>query len=588
MDAAVDGILIWRVDYRQGLGGHAATQRATVALPRLALRTARQIRTAAGVILYFSFVVALFLTVVAIPPLIQLAPRLRLIDVPNPRKVHTVPVPLCGGLAIAAGTLVPVLMWVSLDRSALAYLAGALTILAVGVYDDARPLHYLWKFAGQGVAVALVLAGGISLVHLPFFGMDPAPQWLTWGVTALFIVGVTNAVNLADGLDGLAGGCVLLTLLAVGLLAYGTDGALVLVMSAAMAGAVLGFLRYNTHPASVFLGDAGSMFLGFTSAVMAILLVERFHSALNPALPLLLVGLPIMDTLFVFIRRLAAGQSPFVADRNHLHHQLLAAGFKQMEAVSVIYLVQAAMVGMALLTRYETDAVVVAAFVAISLCVTVPLRWLQASGRRLHQEPPPGQFVERRNTWLRRQVWLPSWSLAGVRYGLGAFLCLGALAPTATPKDFAVLAAIAAGFWVIGTFLFKLGSMVIVRMVMYLAAGFSAYLIASWVDGDRMLTWSVGVYLALLAGLLVIAIRVTRRELFRVTPQDLLILFLALAVPNLSGSDVARYYAREVAAILVVLFYASEFIVAKDEHGRSAIGFASAAALALIGVRGLI
>ncbi|MGZ8410043.1 MAG: glycosyltransferase family 4 protein, partial [Hyphomicrobium sp.] len=253
-----------------------------------------------GVILLFSFLVALFLTAVAMPPLMQLAHRVNLVDLPAARKIHGRPIPLCGGLGIALGATVPVLMWAPMDPPLKAGLAGAVLMLALGVIDDARALHYGWKFVGQGIAVAIAMAGGVVAKHLPLCGLDAAPVWLAYGVTALFLVAVTNAVNLADGLDGLAGGCVMLTLLAVALLAYPANGIALMIVAAALAGALLGFLRYNTHPAIVFLGDTGSMFLGFLSAVLAILLVETSHTAVSPALPLLLVGLPLLDTGLAF------------------------------------------------------------------------------------------------------------------------------------------------------------------------------------------------------------------------------------------------------------------------------------------------
>ena len=231
-------------------------------------------------ILLFSFLVALFLTAVSIPPLMQLAHRINLVDLPAARKIHGQPIPLCGGLGIALGATVPVLMWAPMGPPLKAGLAGAILMLALGVIDDARPLHYGWKFVGQSLAVAVAMGGGVVAEHLPLCGLDAAPIWLSCGVTALFLVAATNAVNLSDGLDGLAGGCVMLTLLAIALLAYPANGLALMIVAAALTGALLGFLRYNTHPAIVFLGDTGSMFLGFLSAVLAILLVGTSHTCL--------------------------------------------------------------------------------------------------------------------------------------------------------------------------------------------------------------------------------------------------------------------------------------------------------------------
>ena len=271
---------------------------------------------------FFSFVLTLFVTLVTIPVLMRIAGWLRLVDIPDARKVHAVAIPRCGGIAIALGTAVPVLMWVPLDRATTSYLVAARIIVGFGVWDDVKPLHYGWKLLGQALAVGVVMAGGVVIEHVPFFGLDPAPIWVSYPLTALFLLGVTNAVNLFDGLDGLAGGCVLLTLSALAALAYLGQGFPVTLIVVAIAGSIFGFLRYNTHPASVFMGDAGSQFLGFTTAVLMILLIERCDHALIPGLALLLLGLPRLDTCTVTVQRLWAGRSPFSADRNHLHHKL--------------------------------------------------------------------------------------------------------------------------------------------------------------------------------------------------------------------------------------------------------------------------
>lgn len=542
-------------------------------------------------ILLFSFLVALFLTVVSIPPLMQLATRLNLVDLPAARKIHGRPIPLCGGIGVALGAMVPVLMWAPMDPPLKAGLAGAVVILALGMIDDAWPLHYGWKFLGQGLAVAIAIAGGVVAERLPLFGLDPAPPWISYAVTALFLLAVTNAVNLADGLDGLAGGCVLVTLLAIALLAYPAGGFALMIVAVALTGALLGFLRYNTHPATVFLGDTGSMFLGFLSAVLAIELVQRCHTAISPAVPLLLVGLPLLDTGLAFVRRIINGKSPFRPDRNHIHHHLLASGLTQVEAVTVIYVIQAVMVAAAILLRYESDAVVLAAFAAVSLTVAVPLAWVRLTGRPLRPRRETAAAadapVERRNLWLRRRAWLPARTLGYVAVALAVFLVAAPFLPRKAPQDIAVVAALAVVFGFAARQLFHNRRLLIERGIIFLAAGTTAYLMASWMGGHPGRSLGVGLYLVVLTIVLVVAIRVTRRTLFRVTPQDLLILFLAMTVPNLSGEAVREYHLREMVAIMVVLFYAGEFVIAKDPRSRHLVSGAAAVALAVVAARGL-
>lgn len=535
---------------------------------------------------FFSFVVALFVTLVAIPPLMRFSRQLRLMDEPAPRKIHAQAVPRCGGIAIAIGTILPILMWVPLDRTISSYLVGAAIILVFGVWDDISPLTYKWKFLGQSIAVIIVMQGGALIEHVPFFGFDPAPDYITYPLTVLFLLGITNAVNLFDGLDGLAGGCVLLTLSAIGVLAYESDGFPIVLIALAAMGSVFGFLRFNTHPASVFMGDAGSQFLGFTTAVLSILLLEEHHRALNAGLPLLLLGLPILDTLSVMTQRILVGHSPFAADRNHLHHKILGLAFTHYEAVCIIYIVQALMVCSALAFRYESDLLVSSVFVLICAFLTISLYMAKALGWRMRPDYPQGEFVEKRNLWLRQQTWLPAFAVKYVRYAVATFMVAGAFVPVRISTDLSVLALSVAGLSIAAAVLLRARSLILLRLSAYLATVVAAYLIASWDVDSVASSWVLGAYLLALTMVLILAIRVTRRDLFQVTPQDLLILFLALAVPNLSGNTLAQYQIGEVAIMLIVVFYASEFILTRDQSGYSIIRLGSLVSLGIIGVRG--
>jgi UDP-GlcNAc:undecaprenyl-phosphate GlcNAc-1-phosphate transferase len=354
-------------------------------------------------------------------------------------------------------------------------------------------------------------------------------------------------------------------------------------------GGVLGFLRFNTYPASVFLGDAGSTFLGFTAALLAIQLVQTCNPALNPAIVPLLLGVPLLDTVYAVLRRLVAGQPLFAPDRRHLHHQLLGLGLSQPAVVAVLYLLQGAMVLMAVLLRYESDATLLGAFALIALAVIVPLATISIAARR-GSGNGGARRLERRNLWLRRRAWLPQGALAAVKFGVAGLVVAGSLMPTAVPADVAVAAISTAGLCLAMLMVLPPRSLAVRRLVIYAAAGLAAYLVvaSTAAAGRPVLGWVVGVYLAALAGVLMLAIRVTRREHFRVTPQDLLVLFLAFSIPNFSAEALAQYHLREVVAIVIVLFYATEFVLAKDRDARRGLDLAAFLALAVIGLRGFI
>src|SRR5262245_47965565 len=263
--------------------------------------------------LLIAFMVALAITMLLVPPLGRLASVFKLLDRPAERKVHDTPVPRIGGAAMVIGVAAALALTIHDERSLPAYLVGALIVLVFGVLDDRFDIDYRIKLLGQAAAALVAIVGGdFRIESLTLNDRMGLPEWISLPLTFFFIVGVTNAINLADGLDGLAGGTVLLC--AAALTAFGVvaDNALVAIAGAALVGALLGFLRFNTHPARVFMGDGGSQFLGYSVAILAIDATQR-ESAFSAALPLLLLAWPILDTLAVMVSRIAAGKSPFAA-----------------------------------------------------------------------------------------------------------------------------------------------------------------------------------------------------------------------------------------------------------------------------------
>jgi UDP-GlcNAc:undecaprenyl-phosphate GlcNAc-1-phosphate transferase len=320
--------------------------------------------------LLLPLILAAVVTVLLIPLLERRANALHIVDVPAPRKVHLQPVPRVGGLAMAAGAALPLLLWLPMERHLASILLAALVVLAFGVWDDRSNLRPITKLTGQCVAVAIVVVGGDVAIHsVTLATRVELPPAVAYALTCVFLLGVTNAINLADGLDGLAGGTSLLCCAAIAALSLAADAPLITVIALAFMGSVLGFLRYNSYPARVFMGDGGSQLLGFVIGVLSIELTQRSDVPYATALPLLLLGLPIVDTLTVIAVRMSEGRSPFDADRNHLHHRLLGRGFDHFEAVAVIYLMQSVMFVLAWLLRFETDLVVVPVFAACALAV---------------------------------------------------------------------------------------------------------------------------------------------------------------------------------------------------------------------------
>jgi UDP-GlcNAc:undecaprenyl-phosphate/decaprenyl-phosphate GlcNAc-1-phosphate transferase len=307
-----------------------------------------------------TFAAAVVIGLVVTPLVRGVAHRLGLLDLPGGRKVHRVPVPRLGGvaMAIAFGVAIALATLVSPDLGATAglrpnrapaILAGVSVLVMVGIIDDARGMPALVKLVLQIAAASIAwwLGLSIEILHLPW-GMVQLGA-LSLPLTVAWIVAVINAVNLIDGLDGLAAGVALTVLGAFGLLAAADRVDPTLPLIAATAGAAVGFLAYNLHPASIIMGDTGSMFLGFVIAAFGISLTQDGVNPVAPWVPIIALAVPILDTIWAIIRRTARGDPLFVADAGHIHHQLLRRGLSQRDAMLILTAASAAFATLAVL-----------------------------------------------------------------------------------------------------------------------------------------------------------------------------------------------------------------------------------------------
>ncbi|MCW9057752.1 MAG: undecaprenyl/decaprenyl-phosphate alpha-N-acetylglucosaminyl 1-phosphate transferase [Gammaproteobacteria bacterium] len=536
------------------------------------------------------FLSAALLSLILVPPLIRMAYRFEFIDAPDARKVHVAPIPRIGGLAMVVGTVVPLLVWLSLDMQVLAYLLGAGVIALFGIWDDRADLNYRIKFAGQFIAAAIpVFLGGVVIRTIPFGPAEGLPDLVAYPLTLLFVVGITNAVNLSDGLDGLAGGVALLSLIAISLLAYLGGGQELMVMALAVSGAIFGFLRYNTHPASIFMGDTGSQFLGFSLGVLTIMLVQSVNTALSPVLLILILGLPILDTASVMYQRLREGRSPFSPDKNHLHHKFLSSGLHHYEAVSAIYLSQGLFIGAALLLRYESDSLLLAIYGVICFAVMM-LIWMVKRVRMA-----PGGPVEHRSTLanmvtiVRYHPWFvegPMWLLA---FAVPVFLVVGSLAVPRVPGDFGILALVFATLLLIRLLLGFRVWFIFLRLIVFVTIAFVVYLleISPLLQGDGVRRFSLA-FFAVLGVALVLSIRYRMGDRFRATPSDFLLILGMLSMGMIPAEIREAYHLIPVVVKLVILFYCAELILKAMKSRWSPLPLAALGALGILAVRGLI
>jgi len=308
-----------------------------------------------------AFGLALAIGALLTPLVRNISLRFKLYDVPDGRRVHDRVIPRTGGIAIAIAFLAPVIgiamtqakegeiVYQNADYMLGIILGGVFTML-VGLMDDMRGLGARKKFLLQGLVAtfAFVMGFRIDAVSLPFAAAIPMGM-LSYFITVIWIVGIINAVNLIDGLDGLAGGIAFFVLVFNFALGYWNHSVLACLIAAALAGAVLGFLIYNFNPASIFMGDAGSMFIGYVLALGAINSGQKSATTVAMLTPIVAMGIPIMDTLFSMIRRFLENRSMFAADRGHIHHRLLDMGLTHRRSVFILYGFTVLLIGVALL-----------------------------------------------------------------------------------------------------------------------------------------------------------------------------------------------------------------------------------------------
>ncbi|MDY6832595.1 MAG: MraY family glycosyltransferase [Thermodesulfobacteriota bacterium] len=537
----------------------------------------------------FSILIAFYIAVVLIPLLRQAALNRQLTDMPDERKVHERPTPRVGGIGIVAGAVAPVLFMVHPSREISAYLAGVLILFVTCVWDDLSGLNYKQKFLGQILAIVVTMAiGRIAITNLGIWGTTEImlPVWIALPLTLFFVLGITNAINLADGLDGLAGGISILVFLSIGVLAYLDDNIAIVVCCLGIAGALLAFLRYNTFPATIFMGDTGSQFLGFSAATLCVYLTQGQSTAIAKTLPLIILGFPILDTLTVMSERMARGISPFKPDRRHFHHRLLRLGFTHKDAVLGIYIVQALMVFLSIRLRYFAEVWVVAIYLVLAASILFFFYSAHHAGWQFQAGIGSDRLInilaeKKLDAALKTlslktmHILLPLWlvwlslssSLTFFRGNIGILvLSLITLAVSAVNRRvFAVL--------------FRLTSYAVVLYLLLTTQENTSFLHLFSPQLAHHLCWGV------LAACAVIFLVVTRFETFDITPLDVLVIMIVISIPFLPVSHAKTLHLGTVAGGMVVFLWTSEILISQQKRWLAPLPLSCVAVVLILTVR---
>lgn len=529
-------------------------------------------------------IVSMVISMIVTPIMMRHAEFLGMLDKPDHRKVHASPIPRVGGVGIVIGLIAPIILWLSADPFVISFLVGCLVLLIFGSWDDAVDLGPVIKFIGQFAAASIVVYyGDVYVHHFPLVGSAAIPVSLGKLFTVFAIVGMVNALNLSDGLDGLAGGETLISLLAIGYLSYLFDSYVAIVIVASTIGGVFGFLRFNSHPARVFMGDGGSQTLGFVLAVLVVYLSQVVNPVMSPVVPLLLLGLPVVDALVVFLIRAHRGVSLFFPTKDHLHHRLLGRGFYHYESVVLIYSMQILFAVCAVTFIYESDVLILAVYIAVCNIVFFGLYYLE------HIDWQFDRKTNSRERALWRHIKSDAWLVALPKRILeaGVSICLigAGFMSNSVPVDFGVSAFVLLTLLLM--FLFGWLGEFVYRLVIFVAVGFSVYLLNEYspalVVGQKVVVYA---YYAIMILMIFLSARILDSR-FQVTTLDYLVVMLMLIIGFESGASLEASLIWLIIQI-VILFYACEVIIQSSDRRHKGVLGATLVALILVIFRGLV
>ena len=313
--------------------------------------------------LLLAVAVAFAISFLMTPPVKRFAEAVGAIDIPkDERRVHKIPIPRMGGLAIYLGWVLTTLLFCEMNMQMAGLLLGSVIIVVMGAIDDIVSLSPWVKLGGQIAAALVAIRFGVVFDTISNF--NPLSDnnfiqvgWLSVPLTVFWIIACTNAVNLIDGLDGLAVGVSTISSVTMLVVALFVSEPGVTVILAALTGACIGFMPYNLNPAKIFMGDVGSQLLGFVLSCVSIMGLFKFHAIITFLVPFMALALPLANTTFAFFRRILHGQSPFHADKGHFHHRLLAMGMNQKQVVALLYAVSAVLGLIAVLLAGQSELV---------------------------------------------------------------------------------------------------------------------------------------------------------------------------------------------------------------------------------------
>lgn len=528
-----------------------------------------------------------------IPPIANLAVKIGGMDRPDERKVHAAETPRLGGIAIFSAFFLAVMLYCPIDARVKGFLVGGLIIFLTGLLDDLIKLQPRHKLVGEIVAAAsAVFVGGLTVPSLGnLFGTGNIELGILAVPFTLFaVVGVINAINLLDGLDGLAGGVTAIACVSFGILAFRAGNPILIAFAAALLGALVGFLNFNTYPARIFMGDSGSLFLGYCMGFFSVMLVAEGGGAISPVIPFVILGVPILDTLVVIMTRLKKRQQIFAPDKRHIHHRLLDLGIGHKFTVIFVYGLTYLLNAIAIIGYRFADCQLAAILIgfAVSFYALVHFFLKNNAAERLRflRSNQPLRETEFYRTLVRRSSLL----ILLMKNLLILILVLAVALPPVENREMALMS----GLLILLTASLALTRLswgnLFLQVVLYISGAFVIFIMENYGRFTELFGVPITVVSNYLFVLLFAAeggkifLRRKTKQLIS-TPFEYFIFFIVISVALMPMEFTAQYHLLTVAGKSVILFVAYKLILMGQTLRNRKIILATTAALTVLVLR---
>lgn len=519
---------------------------------------------------FFIFLTAAITCIIMVPYVAKLSVKVGGLDFPNDRTVHTSAIPRLGGVAIFASLLLTIISFCEINNQMKGLLSGAIIIFLTGLADDLTNLSPRQKFVGEFVAAGMaVLMGDICVTNLgdPFGLGIIELKYLSIPFTVVGIVGVTNAINLIDGLDGLASGVCSIASIAFIVLAYNSGNNLLFSLAIATLGSTIGFMRYNNFPAQIFMGDSGSLLLGYLMGCFSVMLAEGGTTVVSPYLPLIILGIPILDTVTVMVLRKKAGKRLFVADNTHLHHRILGLGADHKFTVLIVFGLTYFLCFISVVLQHSIDAVLLGILLACYMAIYGLLHYF--SKHRQFTAHLSGKFSFTAIRLLINSELVAKSNIVVINILIVLIISLTALL---SKNDIQNLSLIPFCVLIVSAFFFFIKpawQSIIQQVFIYFTGVFFVFITTDYGKNEFILGISLpdcSNYLFIFLTISV-CLKVVIRKKFNilvVSPFDYLITFISLSVPLIPATLIDEYNFTLIAAKSVILLIGFKLVVTKD------------------------